>query len=289
MTSDLDRQRLLDHVQELIRLLRPLVDKCSVLNWDGTDGFLPIVRRSALRRQFESLETTLQLVQAERADGAVGLLRPACEELLWLRYLNRLSETDGRELIDCMLHIGLLRDLEAQAGEVGESTMVEMGLAAHLKRFQWTGGAITDRLKALGKKLKWPSQAVRKGEVPSTWFIAKETASEDLYRFLYHATSRYVHFSVVELARRGWGRPGRLELSARHYEPIWAFFCLCWGARVMAMMLKESASLHEGAEAADEDSVLLQRAFNKVLSVQLIPIITPDELIWDPTPQGRPA
>ena len=56
------------------------------------------------------------------------MLRPACEELLWLKYINTLTVDDSKSLADCLVKYGLLRDLEAQAHEVDDETMTAMGL-----------------------------------------------------------------------------------------------------------------------------------------------------------------
>jgi hypothetical protein len=91
----------------------------------------------------------------------------------------------------------------------------EMGLRPALTALRSKKPEIPQKLKELGRRLSWPSRSVRDGKIPSTWFIAgTNDDSKRLYRFLYHATSRYVHFNAVELARRGWGKPGLLELSS---------------------------------------------------------------------------
>ena len=152
-----------------------------------------------------TLKVSVELVESEHGYAAVPLLRPACEELLWLRYLEKLTADDAKLLAGCLIRSGLLRDLNAQAGEVGEEEMMAIGLGPALKIFRSKASDVQQKLRELGKRLGWSDRVVSKGSVPNTWFIAKTTDSTDLYRFLYHATSRYVHFSPVELARRGWG------------------------------------------------------------------------------------
>jgi len=265
----------------LLAVLSTWQQDISVLTWDGTQGFFPVIRRSMLRRQLESLAVAVELVDTNRGYAAVALLRPACEELLWLKYFNTLSSIDAKALASCLIGSGLLRDLEAQAGEVGEDEMGAMGLASALMQFRAKDPGIRQELTALGGRLAWPSHVVGKGDVPSTWFIARATNSEKLYRFLYHATSRYVHFSAVELARRGWGRSGRLELSSETYEPVWALFSLSWGTRLFGWTLEASldALRVEGVPEPSHDA--LQQAFDAITSVSLIPIVTPDEMIWN--------
>lgn len=109
---------------------------------------------------------------------------------------------------------------------------------------------------------------------------AKATDSEKLYRFLYHATSRYVHFSAVELARRGWGQPGRLELSSDPYEPVWALFSLSWGTRLFGWTLQASVDALCAEGVPEPPHEALQEAFDTITKVALIPLVTPDEMVW---------
>ena len=273
------RAPLVESTRELLACLAPWLRQISIFDWDGAQGFLPVIRRSLLRRQFDSLEVAAGLAESNRGYAAVPLLRPACEELLWLRYFNTLEAGDARILVDCLIGSGLLDDLEAQVVQVGEGGIAEMGLLPVLAALRSKGPDIRQKLKELGRRLGWPRRVVRDGELPSTWFIAKTNGeSSKLYRFLYHATSRYVHFSAIELARRGWGKPGRLELSSRTYETIWAEFSLAWGTRLLGWTLQASldALLAEGAPEPDHNA--LQVAFDRIAEVPLIPLVTLDEL-----------
>jgi len=275
-----DRASLLAGTRLLLGAVSSWQRDISVLDWDGSQGFFPVIRRSMLRRQLDSLAIAVELVESNRGYAAIPLLRPACEELLWLRYFNSLSSIDARILADCLIGSGLLRDLEAQASEVGDDEMAAMGLDRALKGFRSKEPDVRQKLTELGSRLDWPTQVVSKGKVPSAWFIAKATDSEKLYRFLYHATSRYVHFSAVELARRGWGQPGRLEISNEPYEPVWALFSLSWGTRLFGWTLEASvdALCAEGVPAPPHEA--LQGAFDAITKIALIPLVTPDEMVW---------
>lgn len=279
----IDRAPLVENVRALLSGMSSWIDQASVLDWDGTQGYLPVVRRSMLRRQFESLGVAVSLVEARHGYAAVPLLRPACEELLWLRYLNTLQQASARQLVDHMIGFGLSRDLEAQAAEVGDEEMASLGLSSALAGFRSSAPARLAGLRTLGRELQWPSRVVREGDIPSTWFVAKACRSESLYRFLYHATSRYVHFSAVELARRGWGHPGRLEVSSDVYEPVWASFSLSWGTRLFGFTLSESLEALRSEGVPEPDFGSLQPVLDQIVAVPLIPLVTPDELLWHPS------
>ena len=276
-----DRMQLVESARALLACVSPWINEVSVVDWDRTAGFLPILRRSVLGRQFDALEVSVELVESEHGYAALPLLRPACEELLWLRYLEKLTADDAKLLAECLIRSGLLRDLDAQAGEVGEEGMIAIGLGPALKVFRSKAPVVQQKLRELGKRLGWYDRVVSEGKVPSTRFIAKETDSMNLYRFLYHATSRYVHFSPVELARRGWGRPGRLQLSSKTYEPVWAMFSLSWSTRLLGLSIAAVSDALEAEGVSEPDHTAWQEAFDRVTDVPLIPLVTPEELVWD--------
>lgn len=275
-----DRSSLVAGTRALLAAVSTWQDDLSVLEWDGTQGFLPVIRRSMLVRQLDSLAVAVELVESKRGYAAVSLLRPACEELLWLKYFNTLSLADGRTLTECLIDSGVLRDLEAQAGQVGDDEMTAMGLDQAFATFRSNEPDLRQKLRELGKRLDWPPRKSSKGDVPSTWFIAKATGSEKLYRFLFYATSRYVHFNAVELARRGWGRPGRLEISSKTYEPVWASFTLSWGVRLFGLTLNESRDALSAEGVPEPPHEALFEAFDMITKVASMPLLTPDELEW---------
>src|SRR4026209_1097480 len=64
---------------------------------------------------------------------------------------------------------------------------------------------------------------------PSMAALSRKTNSLDIYRLLYHATSRSVHFSGSELLRRAWGDAKSITISYQHQNDYWSLFALTWG------------------------------------------------------------
>jgi len=159
--------------------------------------------------------------------------------------------------------------------------MTEMGLSDYSAQYHSRESSYREKFKRLGRSLNWPSRNIKEGSIPSVWFVAKSTESESLYRFLYHATSRYVHFSPVELARRGWGKDGRLQVDSNVYEPLWAVFTLSWGARLFGYSLESSLAALESEGVSEPPDDSLSRAFEQINSIGRVPLVTPDELRWD--------
>ena len=70
-----DRGSLLAGTRALLSCLSDWKREVSVLACDGSQGFVPILRRSILRRQLDCLEVAIDLVESQRGYAAVPLLR----------------------------------------------------------------------------------------------------------------------------------------------------------------------------------------------------------------------
>lgn len=280
MTLSADRKTLVSCIGRLSDGLETWIAELSEVDWDGSQGFVPIVRRSSIERQFKSLALMARLVKEEHGDTAVSLLRPSCEELLWLRYFEGLSDASANDLVNCLLESGIRKDLVAQAGEVDDDVMHQLGLADIHKHYEGRAEITKSEFRRVGEILGWPRRTIKAGGCISTWQLAKETGSEDLYRFLYHATSRYVHFSPVELCRRGWGEPGKLHISGTFYEPYWAVFCLQWGIRLFGYSLNAVLESFAAEGLSEPPHDLIQSVFSDACEISMIPLITPHELKW---------
>ena len=71
------------NVQIILESMQGCVATTSDLSWNPSEGFLTIIQRSILRRQFDSLEVISHLVSEGKGYAVGPLLRPACEELIW--------------------------------------------------------------------------------------------------------------------------------------------------------------------------------------------------------------
>jgi len=213
-----DVEALQNNVQGVLDSMRSFVETASDLPWNPSDGFLPIVRRAILRRQFDSLEAISHLVAEKKGYAAGPLLRPACEELIWIKYLAGIGHDDSEELLKCVATRELLDSLRAQDKYSGRAVTTQLGLLSSLEDAVARKDAMRARLLLLGTRLDWPCDTIEAGELPSVFWFAKKTGQKKVYEFLYHATSRLVHFSAAELLRRAWGKPGSVSVRSIHFR-----------------------------------------------------------------------
>ena len=115
-------------VQLTLESLRSFVEAASELSWQPSDGFLPVMYHSILRRQFESLDVISHLVKEEMGYAAPPLLRAACEELIWIKYLTSISTDDAEQLLQCRANFELFESVKAQDDYGGRTATKNLGL-----------------------------------------------------------------------------------------------------------------------------------------------------------------
>lgn len=272
-------------VADTLQAVEGVVEQASQLNWSAADGFLPLIQSAILKRQHECLSVAVDLVDKSQGFAAVALLRPACEEFLWTTYLAKLQRPDAEQLLVLMGKKEISDSLKAQDGYAGKSVSKALGLNEYITNSEASSKYRAAQIKKLGAKLKWEKRTVEGGQLPSVSFIAKSVGKTDLYKYLYHASSRYVHFSPSELLRRTWGKTGNVTVASSHFADYWGAFVMYWGVNLLASTYAAICELSgEDGLAGSVDVEKLMTAAARIQEHGAVPIITSEELIWEPAP-----
>lgn len=270
-------QILQENVQQVLDSFRPVVDKSREIPWQPSDGILVIVMHSILCRQFDLLEVISQLAAQGKGYAAGPLLRPACEEVIWIKYLRTIPPARAGRLLYCIAHKEYLESLRNQDTVAGRATTKVLGLEPYLHSCTRQEVRYRSWMKNLAKKLNWPNNCRTGKRLPSMQWLAKTTNQLDLYQSIYHATSRFVHFSVGELLRRAWGVPGQVSIHSGHFESYWAHVSLYWG---LLLFVKYPWDAIDIEEVAIDDEEKLMEAVNAIRHIGRPPIVTAQELYW---------
>ena len=279
-----DVNALQAEVQQFLEIFEPYVESNSQMTWEPSDGFLSVVFRAILRRQFEALQAISQLVATGNASSAGPLLRPACEELIWVKYLTKISTTDAEQLVYYYVLDEIRSSLRAQDKFAGRLVTEEIGLLPFLEKSNAARKGWRQGIQELGKRLDWQENVIREKRMPSMGWLAKETEELSTYDFIYHAASRPVHFSVHELLRRAWGDPWMktLPISSIHFRDYWAHFCLYWGLFLL-IRTDEALDLGDALTSTEMDesrSSEVLKSLKRIRKFDIPLIITLEELQW---------
>jgi hypothetical protein len=238
-------------------------------------------------KQSEALKTIVDLTQDRKGYAAVSLLRAMCEEYVWVKFLTGVEPKIAANIITGLgafqnYETFLAQDQHKETKNLGfpDRWIQNTKIQAELSR-----GSLQKIFSSLGFLPK------KNTVIPSFFSIAKHVGEESLYRLLYHATSRVVHFSVPEIMRRIWGRPGSFTISSSTFDRYWSSFALYWGASLYSRTFLEILIAHAEQEELDDEeashdkdaqslSDAIVEAMQRVQSKGAMPIITPEEVYW---------
>lgn len=247
------------------------------------------VRRIAvsyiLRRQFEALNATVALAKAKLGHLAVGFIRPALDELLWMLWVKDLPRKDVQQLLMAMGRSDGIRSLLAQRAYVGDNMMEELWYpVAFLDAQERQQVPVKDELKRLRDHIGWSGSPL-----PTARWLAEQSGHRDLYDYLHAATSRALHFSMGEVMRNGWGQPGgklvTLKPEFREYRTSFALY------QLPVLLLETAIACEDFFEGAGvrtpEDGKLEERisaAATELGKLGRVPLVHAHE--WNLTPIG---
>jgi hypothetical protein len=277
----MDNTHLVEGCQSLVNLTGEWLSRAAVVDWqlaygdEGRQDFFQIVLLAIVVKQHESLQAILALNKTAEGFSAVPLLRAMCEELIWVRYLAIVSKEEQGAIISGLASVDLYETFRAQAGH----SIPNLDFSLEWKK-QAEASSIASA-DALTKLFRAHDFTIRKGQTkPSVWQLAKKTDMQPTYKLLYHATSRAVHFSVPELMRRIWGKPGSMKVSSKTFERYWAAFSLYWGGWLYSLTFVESLLILQKPDIEEETITAIQQAVIKIKSRGAIPILTTEEVFW---------
>lgn len=289
--EDLDVLR--GEVGRVLDLTRAYIERTGETEWDpalgGYQKFLTVLKanlRSALLKQFESLEIVLDLVDRNKGAVAGPLLRPACEEFIWIKYLRTIPLGSSENIIRLAGLEEICDSLTAIDETAGKAATEELGLTPYLRICGELKDERQGTLREIAKELDWPVK--RKRILPSIRWLAKRVGEEYVYGIVYHATSRLVHFSPSELSRRvWWSKPDKkLLISSAHFSDHWNRFCLHWGALLFIYTMREILGfpiISKDDRATGRDGIDLPSVENIEKRIEdrgMPPIISSRELDW---------
>ena len=266
-------QNLRQTVGDIIEHFAPIVASVDTYTYDGADSdqFWEFLKRGIIKRQFESIEAILKMVDSGIGHFGVTLLRPAFEELVWVEYLGENSKI-ANDLVLLLSNKEISRNLSAQNDFIGTEEMHRVGFTQKYVKKQLASDRRTKKsIKEIGSQLGWHDQGIP----PSMAFLCKKVGREKEYNFLYQGTSRFVHFSTAEILRRVWGRPGRVTIGSETFSLYWQDFAMYWSFRIFGELFIQCVDILGDVEIIEEQ---LEETLDLIKLMHPIPIITPQEL-----------
>ena len=264
----------------LIDTMLPLVEPTKSHEWTGPseDQYFAFLQRSAVIRQWEALHAMIVLAESQSGHFGVTLLRPAYEELVWIKYLLSVPD-DANQLVLLMAGRAVAKSVTRQEDHLGATVARNIGwtrreITAHRRKLT----EINAELEAIGQRLGWSGSVL-----PSLAWLSHRVGKGDEYHYIYHATSRYVHFSPHELLRRVWGQHGTVTIDSSNFSDHWEEFSAYWSVHTFVRLLATvDSALLEGFAVISDD--VNEHILKIIAKLEPIPIVTKIELESWPEP-----
>lgn len=171
------------------------------------------------------------------------VLRSLCEDLITITYLKTKPKVESRKLLN-----------ELTSFEMFESLIVQEKFFEKYNPYQIVPPS---RLIPKSKKQKVidkpkdKNKAEKQGyaTLPSVYRMAQECGMEDLYMYIYHASSKLVHFSPDTLLKLGWGnvdeKTGDINatISFKNYHKYYTAFVIFYSSYIFIRQTKEFQGL----------------------------------------------
>lgn len=201
----------------------------------------------------------------------IPTLRGICEEYIVERFIFNSFNSDRSSVILLWIEYQRLKSSIAQW---------QYFAIANPSQFLYYQDSFPNDLKKKEKIIKeifenkFPK--IKASPFPSVYFMAEQSGLLELYNYLYHATSTFVHFHPGNLLRMGWGDLPHFQFSTTHFEKYYNYFIVFYSATLFCNLSEWQI---ENGYLRDFDSNIIKSIKAELLKVSRHPeIVTFDEM-----------
>lgn len=207
---------ILNNINELIAAL----SKSSI----GEQDLFNKTVKATLVKSYE-FNCTLSKYTDENTFLMVSSLRDICEDYIVLRYVSNEHNKVKDQVIDLMMHMDIFASsiVQWKFFEKYHPNQILLYEADFPKKEEEYKSKLRNIVNSQGKMSG-------KKSLPSVRFMANKSGLSELYDYIYHATSIFVHFNPHVLLRMGWGNLPEITFSTRHFNAYYRHFACFYGA-----------------------------------------------------------
>lgn len=166
-------------------------------------------------------------------------LRGICEEYIVEKFIWQYFQEDANEIIWLRHNYDHIKSCIIQwkyfeANRPDQRLYYQQDFPEKLKETE-------DQLKTLIKN-RLPGISL-KPVFPSVHYMCKQTGEAELYNYLYHVSSTFVHFSPNNLLRMGWGKLPRIQFSTSNFKLYYKDFSLFYSLLLLSKLCEWQESV----------------------------------------------
>ena len=272
-------------MKQLFEIYSKVEKKCVALySVDGQlSGAIQVLRASFIK----CLHFNIMISKRELEDNLMffmPMLRGICEDIIYHNYVfNVLHDDDKLNFISAYQIIDLEKSVASQEDFftvirpsqpiITKSILHEMVIPPNL--------IANNIMKDLKTKYGW------KKNPPSVYQLAEIGNISDIYKYLYAATSRLVHFNPQSLFQMIWGefensekrKIKSMKISIENYKKYYNQFCIFYGYYLLKMFIEklgEILKIDTKAEMASLEEYFKQSRWPEIITFEELNISLED-------------
>lgn len=199
-------------------------------------------------------------------------LRSICEDLIVLSFVEKNFQFQSDEIIKLQLNIDTKKSLEAQ-----EEFYSKYRPQQPVVLPKSSNSNPEDKLRLIYRNHIQGNRQYK----PSVWAMAKDQDLDVLYSYLYHATSRFVHFSPNTLLKMAWYDPEneKSQCDPNSFSNYYYQFVKFYSAQLLSSLINR---FPEKIKIEDKLKKSIKERLEEVNSIQRWPeLVTFEELNAD--------
>lgn len=215
------------YINRLEKLLLSFVHEMDEIRFSsvkkGELEFEDIVK-SALSKSFDFALWNTKSTEFNSSFFRLPVLRGICEDLISITFLEKFDIKERGVYIRYLMEYDTVKSITVQEAFLAKNNPGQ----AILKSREILGD---ERIEFIMNRPIKKKKAIELGHkmLPSIYQMAEKTGYAELYKYLYYATSKTVHFNPDSLMKMGWGSiddKGNMQgtFSYKHYSEYYLAF-----------------------------------------------------------------
>jgi Family of unknown function (DUF5677) len=246
MVTGMDHSELLSYLQQLGNA----INSSMVTLGEVHENTFDLAATASIIKAYEFCKKAAGESQ-DQSFFLLASLRGICEDYIVLKFIQEQADDVKNDVIR-------LRMLE----ETHESSIAQWNFfkdnhPAQRLYYKDSFEQETQQVRADLRKLMKGHPVRKRASMPSVYYMADKVGMLPFYRYIYHATSQFVHFSPRLLLRMGWDGPPRFTIATANFGDYYHHFSVFYGTFLLTAIFEWLCSTNSPAITDRNPPVLI--------------------------------
>jgi hypothetical protein len=230
---DLNHKELSNALLQLGDSIKPSV----VITGEMAENAFDLAATAALIKAYEFCKEATE-ADPKNSFFLLASLRGICEDYIALKFIHDKAGPVKNEVV----HLRLLE--EAHESSIAQWQFFKENRPSQRLYYRDSFDQELEQVRADLRKLLKEHPINRNASMPSIYYMADKIGVRHLYQYIYHATSKFVHFSPRMLLRMGWEGPPRFTVTTTNFGDYYLHFCVFYGTFLLIVIFEWLSSIN---------------------------------------------